>query len=202
MSDREKADRDAAWVVIPTPLSMPELRLQLADLEVIFRLNSGFDIREWRRLGNERVFFGGRNLTNNCPIGVEIRLYAKSDGWRLEYTDGLKTSTRLQIEAGEGASAQLRITDDYSGRPMEERQARLLEVDRSLPQWGQDLARYFRAWHRWSWFPPWRWFMYRVWIPMRPSARRISRFILWISLGELLLLLLFLAIQLGMQDIA
>lgn len=202
MSDTEEGDRDAAWVVIPSPLSPGQLHGQLRDLERILRLNSGLDIHEWQPLAEDRVRLRGHNLTNDRPILVEIRLYPEPNGWRLEYAEGLKTETKLAIEAEVGNSARLRITDDYSGYPLQKRQAKLAEVDHSLPQWGRDLARYFKAWHRWSWFPPWRWFMHRVWIPMRPSARRITRLILWISLGELLLLFLFLMIQFGLQKAA
>lgn len=202
MSDREDEDRDAAWVLVPTPLSRDQLQGQLQNLERILRLNSGIDIHEWQPLAEDRVRLRGHNLTNDCPLLVEIRLYPDPNGWHLEYSDGLKTETRLAIEAGTGNSAQLRITDDYSGHPLEERRARLAEVDRSLPLWGRDLARYFRAWNRWSWFPPWRWFMDLVWIPMRPLARRITRLILWISLGELLLLFLYLLAQVGDQTLS
>lgn len=202
MSGEEEGDRDAAWVLVPTPLSREQLQGQLQNLERILRLNSGLDIHEWQPLAEDRVRLHGHNLTNDRPLLVEIRLYPDPDGWCLEYSDGLKTETRLAIEAGTGNSAQLRITDDYSGHPLEERQARLAEVDRSLPLWGRDLARYFRAWNRWSWFPPWRWFMELIWIPMRPLARRITRLILWISLGELLLLLLYLLAQVGDQTLS
>jgi hypothetical protein len=118
------------------------------------------------------------------PIELHVRLEPSETGVVVTYSDGLKRSTALAVEPADRGGSRLRITDDYSGWSEAERQARLAEVDRSLPQWGRDLYLYFRRWHRWSWLAPWRWYMTRVWIRMKPSARRITRWVLWITLAE------------------
>lgn len=46
----------------------------------------------------------------------------------------------------------------------------------------------------WSWLPLWRWSMQRVWQPMKPSARRITYWIVLITLAEMALVLLLVAI--------
>ncbi|MES9902269.1 MAG: hypothetical protein ABW168_06250 [Sedimenticola sp.] len=57
-------------------------------------------------------------------------------------------------------------------------------------KWGEDLQAYLVHWNRWSGFAPWRWYMRRIWLPMKPSARRITYILLWISLVEVALILL------------
>ena len=68
---------------------------------------------------------------------------------------------------------------------MDERRARAGEIDLSLNAWGRALHSYFGAWARWRWLGPWRWYMRRVWQPMKPSARRIVWMIWVISAFEL-----------------
>jgi hypothetical protein len=92
------------------------------------------------------------------------------------------------------------IVDDYEGLPEAERAARLAEVDKSLLAWGRALRKYFLRLARWSWVPGWRWYLRRVWIPMRPMARRIVWLIWIVTLLEFaffLFLILILVIEQG-----
>ena len=62
--------------------------------------------------------------------------------------------------------------------------------------WADALRLYFLRRRRWSWLPGWRWYIRRVWMPMKPSARRIVWFIYLITVAEffffLFVLLIFL----------
>ena len=69
-------------------------------------------------------------------------------------------------------------------------------MDKSLTAWAEALRLYFLRLRRWSWLPGWRWYIRRVWMPMKPSARRIVWFIYLITVAEffffLFVLLIFL----------
>lgn len=181
---------DYAWVTIPVPFAAEELRNWLNDAETLFRINSLLEITGWRQDDHHSVHLIGRNLSNGQALDVQMSLTTADDGLQIQYSEGLKRSTTFAIEPAEKTGFQLRITDDYSGLSEEERKARVDEVDRSLPQWGRDLYKYFRAWKRWSWLAPWRWYTTRLWLRMKPSARRITRWIWWITAAELVAFLL------------
>jgi hypothetical protein len=188
------APEDAAWVSIQVPFGADALRAWLDDLEQLFRVNSLLEIAHWQQENRHRVHLRGRNLSNGRPLELELKLTPSDTGLTVAYSHGLKRSTTFAVTAAADNGSELRITDDYSGWSAAERQARLEEVDRSLLQWGQDLHRYFRAWHRWSWLPPWRWYVTRVWLPMKPAARRVTRWLWWIGLADLVLFLAVFAI--------
>jgi hypothetical protein len=128
----------------------------------------------------------------------------RPDGLRIAYAAGLKTATEFRVEqpaadsrpggTGAGQGAVLVVTDDYSGTPEAERQTRGGEIDKSLVWWGHDLHRYLRHWARWSRFGPWRWYMHRVWQPMKPKARRITFMLIAITMFELVAGILLIAV--------
>ncbi len=186
----EESARDAAWVSIETPFPPQRLQEFLGDPERLYRINSLLENRRWEEEGPGRIRLEALNLSNGKTLETELRLERSDDGLEVGYSGLLKTSTRFRIEPRATEGSLLTISDDYSGTPEAERQARLDEVDRSLMQWGRDLHAYLRAWKRWSWLPPWRWYMTRVWQGMKPSARRITRWILWITAAELAAFLL------------
>jgi hypothetical protein len=169
--------RDAAWVSVETPLAAAALADHVADVEGMLRVNPYLEFEEWRETGPDRYRFKARNLSNKRAIDTEVRVERTVGMTVLHYGSGLKSRTVFRIEPG-ARGAKLVITDDYGGTPPEERARRVDEVDRSLATWGGDLYRYFRAWQRWSWLAPWRWYMRRVWREMRPMARRIA-YMLW-----------------------
>jgi len=107
----------------------------------------------------------------------------------VRYDRGVKRSTRFEIGAAAGGS-RLRITDDYSGAA----ETDTAEVDRSLHAWGVALREYLLREQRWGWCAPWRWYMRRVWVPMKPAARRITFIILLVTLAEIVLFALVMAI--------
>jgi hypothetical protein len=102
------------------------------------------------------------------------------------------------VKPAEGR-AHLLVTDVYGGASEAERRARAHEVDLSLNAWGRALHDYLRAWARWKWLPPWRWYMRRLWQPMTPSARRIVWMIWVVSAFEVAGLVVLVAIWLAIR---
>jgi len=184
----EEPGADKAWVRIATRLSPAELLAFCRDAERLLRINSMYEIEEWRPEGEGRFFMRVHNLGNGRTLATSVTVEPRSDGLRIAYATGLKTATELRVEpvvADDRQGAALIITDDYSGTPEVERQTRAAEIDRSLVWWGHDLHRYLHHWARWSGFGPWRWYMHRIWQPMKPKARRITYILIVIGLIDL-----------------
>ena len=93
-------------------------------------------------------------------------------GFTIDYDGGLKKRSVFIIEPTPHGS-RLTIIDDYERGPEAERTQRSPEVDKSLNAWGESLRRYFLRYQRWSWLPAWHGYIRRIWIPMKPSTRRI-----------------------------
>ena len=198
MSEEPRPDR--AWVRIATGLSPAALLAFCQDAERLLRINSMYEFEEWRAEDEGCFFMQVRNLSNGHNFATHIRAEPCSDGLRI-----LKTATEFRVEpagpddkpAASGGGT-LVVTDDYSGTPEADRRTRAGEIDKSLVWWGHDLHRYLRHWARWSGFGPWRWYMHRVWLPMKPKARRITFVLIVITVFELLvgvLAIAFFALQ-------
>ncbi len=182
--------RDASWVIVDTPLSLPALRGFCADIERLFRINPYLELKLWRCTGTDSHHASFRNLSNQQMVEIDLRIERESDdGFTLIYSKGIKARTRFVLEPAAGGS-RLVITDDYAGLPPAEREQRLDEVDKSLTAWGWALHEYLRREQRWGRFPPWRWYMRRVWLPMTPRARRITYMLVLVTAAELVLVLL------------
>lgn len=200
----EERREDAAWVRIATALSPATLATFCQDAERLLRINSMYEFQEWRPQGEGRFFMRVRNLSNGRTIETPVRVEPRPDGVRIVYEVGLKTATSFRVEplaangergeTGADRGAVLVVIDDYSETPEAERRARAGEIDKSLVWWGHDLHRYLRHWARWSGFAPWRWYMRRVWQPMKPTARRITYMLIAISVFELVVGLLAIVI--------
>jgi len=186
---------DAAWASFKIPLTESELRAFCEDIERMFRINPYLEFSQWRETGPRQYHFSGKNISQEpaFEFALDLRVEPLDDGFRVHYTQGLKSSTTFKIESAPEGS-QLTIIEDYDQLPKEERQARLHEVDRSLVKWANDLQAYLMHWRRWSRFGLWRWYMRRVWQPLKPSARRIVYILLWITVVEIALILLGAAI--------
>lgn len=170
---------DAAWVTIPAPQSAVELRKLCRDIEAIYRVNPYLYFKSWRQTGPDEYHAEFRNESNKQELAVDLRVRPEPDnGFAVEYAQGLKRRTVFTIEAADGGS-RLTITDDYEGLPDAERERRAGEVDRSLRAWGEGLRVYFLRFRRYGWVPGWRWYIRRLWVPMKPSARRIV-WLLWL----------------------
>ncbi|MCW5607716.1 MAG: hypothetical protein KIT26_06575 [Nitrosomonas sp.] len=194
-----KNGNDAAWAVLHTPLSVPELTQFCHDIERLFRINPMLNVRNWQNLGNNRYFFSGQNISQQTPFDFDLVLTVRqlSNGLQIEYDQGVKSRTTFIIEPASGlpgCRSRLTITDYYDALPENERLQQLHRVDKSILIWAYDLQRFLIHWHRWSKYRLWRWYMQRVWQPMKPMGRRITVILLWVTAAELALVLLGAAI--------
>ena len=177
---------DKAWATIPTTLRPKELRDFCRDLERLYRINPYIEFRIWKETAPGQIYTEFRNLSNQQDYSLNLTLVPESDSaFSVRYAQGVKAATRFEIQAT-GLGSSLTITDDYSRLSGEERAQRLDEVDKSLPAWGQAIFDYLRRHKRWGWIAPWRWYMRWVWVPMKPSARRIVWLLVLITVVEFL----------------
>jgi hypothetical protein len=187
------AGEDSAWVSVASDLPPDGLLELLRDPQRLMRVNPLWVFEAWESLGPHFCRFRIFNQSNGQVWETQAKVARLPDGLRLDFEDGIKASTLLRVEPA-GTGSLLWIIDDYGRLPETERQARIGEVDRSLPQWGRGLYSHLRAWSRWSHFPPWRWYVERYWLRMRPLARRIIRLLFWVTLAELVLFALLVGI--------
>ena len=186
---------DAAWASINTPLPVDELTTFCGDVERLFRINPMLEFQHFKALGQHHYAYAGRNISQETPFEFDYTFTVKElpDGLQVDYDQGIKSGTLIKIEPSSDGS-KLTITDYYERLPAEERQQHLPEVDKSLLVWANYLQRYLVTWSRWSRFAFWRWYMRRIWQPMKPAARRITYSLLWISVVEIALIALGVAI--------
>jgi len=187
--DSSQGSKDAAWVTIETPFSAGELRAFLEDVERLYRINSLLVFEEWRQTGDNLYLLKAKNLSNGRRIETSLDVKPTDDGITVRYSHDLKTATTFRVDAQPGETAKLVVTDDYSGASLAEREARIDEVDKSLVQWGISLHHYLQQWKRWSQVPGWKFYMRRVWQPMKPMGRRIAFLLIVITLAEFVVFL-------------
>ena len=156
------------------------------DVEAIFRVNPYWYFENWAQTGpaTYHAEFENQSIPLRVTIDFDVTP-GPGQGYTVNYRQGIKKRTVFTIEPFAHGS-RLTITDDYECPPDPERSGRIQEVDRSLSAWGEALRRYFIRYRRWSWVPGWRWYMHRLWLPMKPSARRIVWLLYLISLVEFL----------------
>jgi hypothetical protein len=182
---------DAAWVMLETSLDPARLAAFCSNLERLYRINPFLEFASWEQSAPDRFRAEVLNHSNGRRMVMVARITRTSDrAFRVDYQEGLKRSTRLEIEPTPTGS-RLTITDEY--RPTGAG-AENAEVDRSLHAWGVALKTYLERDQRWGWMPLYRWSMRRVWLPMKPAARRITILILAIGLADIVLIALGLAI--------
>ncbi len=185
---------DSAWVTIETPFDAKGLSGFLDDAERLFRINSQLEFEDWQSLGDGEHQFTAKNLSNKKTTTTKFKAVREGDTLTVTYAGGLKTTTTFRLDPKPDGTADLIVTDDYSGTPADERKARMDEVDKSLIQWARDLRLYLLTWKKWSWFPGWKWYMRRVWQPMRPMARRICYLLIMVTLLEFVAFLMIFTI--------
>ncbi len=185
-------DQDAAWAAINTPLSPQELlSFCQEDVERLFRINPYLEFRRWQRLNDTGYSFSGRNSSQQKPFDFDIELLVEEtpNGVRVLYKGGLKRETIFQVDSSSHGS-QLTIHENYPPLDEDEREQKLGEVDQSLTTWAGDIQKFLVMWKQWEWFGPWRWYMRNVWQRMKPSGRRIVYMFWWITLVEIVLIVL------------
>ena len=181
---------DAAWVVLETPFSTAELAVFCRDLERLYRINPFLEFASWAQEGPDRFRAEVLNHSNGQRLVLRGLIARMPDGTlRVDYAEGLKKSTRFDIRPAP-AGSRLTITDEYG--PAGDAQASA--VDRSLHAWGVALKAHLERDRRWGWLPLYRWAVERVWLPMKPSARRITFLVLVIAIADIALIALGFAI--------
>jgi hypothetical protein len=182
---------DAAWVVLETPLGAAEFAGFCGDLERLYRINPFLEFVSWEQRTPDRFraeFLNHSNGQHTVLEGIVRR--APGNALRVDYATGLKKSTRFEIDPTPSGS-RLTITDEYNPAGAA---AQDVEIDRSLHAWGVALKTHLERDRRWGWIPLYRWCMRRVWLPMKPAARRVTFLILVIGLADIGLIALGLAI--------
>jgi len=189
MSNPGPGPADAAWVVIETPLVPGDLAAFCGDLERLYRINPYLEFGLWHEAAPGAFTVAFRNLSNKREFELQFALARNSASvFTVRYDRGIKRSTRFEIESA-ATGSRLRITDEYHGTATDTG-----EVDKSLHAWGVALREYLLRERRYGWCAPWRWYMRRAGGPMKPSARRITFIILMVTLAEIALIALVLAI--------
>ena len=186
------ASDDAAWAAINTPLSTEDLMTFCQDIERLFRINPMLEFKTWETLSDNRYRMAVKNISHKeepFELDVKMNVEQNADEITIHYENGVKKKTILKIEPSEFGS-KLTITDNYTGMSEDERQSHLHEVDKSLINWANYLQRFLITWKKWSKFALWRWYMKRIWQPMKPTARRVTYMLLWITLAEVALITL------------
>jgi len=179
---------DAAWVIVDTALPPARLAEFCRDLERLYRINPYLEFRYWRPAPHGEAEAAWRNHSNGRDF--ELRLTpapGSPEDYTVHFDRGIKQSTRFEITPAPGGS-RLKITDIYPGEAAAGARD-TAEVDRSRAPLSN-----LRRDARWGGFAIWRWYMRQVWVPMKPAARRITFIILLVTLAELALSALVLAI--------
>ncbi len=177
-------------MTIETPFDATELRSFLDDVERLYRINSLLIFEEWRQIGDSQYRLRAKNLSNDKFLETNLDVETADDGITVRYSDGLRTATTFRVDPQPDNTAKLTVTDDYGGTSRDQREARIDEVDKGLVQWGTSLHRYLHRWKRWSWVPGWKFYMRRVWQPMKPMARRITFILIMVTAAEFVAFLL------------
>jgi hypothetical protein len=186
-------ERNAAWVVLETPLPPEELAAFCRQLESLYRINPFLEFDSWEQAAADRFRADVMNHSNGQRQVLEGRIVAESErAWRIDFVSGPKEHTRFEVVPA-GSGSRLTITDEYrrqaDGTPVSAEDA-----DRSLHAWGVGVKTFIEREHRWRWLPIVGWFQRRVWLLMKPSARRIMFLILVITVADVALIALGFAI--------
>jgi len=187
---------NSAWAEFITPLDTNELKSFCRDdVERLFRINPYLEFNKWEKTADNLFHVTGKNISQQEPFefDYEITVAETERGLLVTYKNDLKLSTTFKVEPAEQGS-KLTIIDEYTNLSEEEATARSKEIDQSLTTWAKYLQRYILTWKKWSWLSPWRWYMRHAWQPMKPMSRRITYMLIWITLFEIALIALGVAI--------
>lgn len=186
--------RDAAWVRVPTRLAPAELAALLRDPEVLLRINPYYYFKVFKQSGPDAWHLEFENQSNQQKQVLDIqRESGPGEGQTIRYLQGIKRRTIFSIEPFEQGS-MLVVTDDYEHADATDQAEREAEVDKSLRAWGEGLRMFFIRWRRYRWIPGWRGYIRRLWIPMKPSGRRIVWLLFLITVAEFFFFLFVLLI--------
>ena len=191
---------DVAWAAVPAHQSPEELSAICRDVEALFRVNPYLYFSQWRQSGPTSYHAEFENQSNDRKLALDLDVTSGPGlGATVRFSTGLKRRTVFSIEPFAQGS-RLVIVDDYGGVAEAEREQRLSEVDKSLKAWGEALRVYFLRLRRYRRLPGWRWYIRRVWVPMKPSQRRIVWLLYLITVVEFFFFLFVLLIYVIEQN--
>ncbi len=191
---------DAVWASFPVSFPPDVVHRHCRDVEALYRVNPYYYFDVWRKTGPDTFHVEFENQSNKTRLALDLIAIPETGyGLTVVYAGGIKKRTVFAIEPAREGS-RITITDDYDLLPPAEREERKSEVDKSLKAWGESLRVYFLRLKRWSWLPGWSWYLRRVWIPMKPSARRIVWLIYLITVAEFFFFLFVLLIYVLEQN--
>ena len=188
------AQEDSARAETEIPLDADAVFKFVSDIEHLLRLNPHLEIETWQRTP-EGMRFAAMNETTGRRIetAVRVEMTPATRSIVLTYAEGLKRTTTLAVESGDGQVCRLVVTEHYP--VIEDAQdPRVAEVDRSLIPWVDAIRRHLLGRRRWGWLPGYRWWTGRFMPGMAPRQRRIVRMIIWVSLAEFVVFLAVAAI--------
>ena len=194
---------DYARFEIETPFAARWLLDFFADPLRLLRINPFLTLHAVERIAPDRLRLRGRNDALERDFEVTARIERLPDGWRLLWDGWLKNETRFIVrppttattaDATDTPGARIILIDDYSATPEAERRQRLDEVDTSTAAWAQHIHAWLHGLHRYRWLPGHRWFMTGPWLNMKPAARRISKWVAFITIAEFVFFLMVFAI--------
>jgi len=189
------AQKNTAWVTIEISVLPGKLFDFLQNTERLFRLNPYLDIREWEEISagipfntplrGERFHLKALNEMNGVTYDLLITVESIRPGASifLNYDKGLKRALEITLQPGASGSI-LTLRDHYHAPTGENQEEQLKQVDHGLIPWASSIRQYLLGLERWGWFWPYRWYRERFWLSMRPTHRRISRLLIWVTLLE------------------
>lgn len=191
---------DAVWAGFGVAFPPAVVAQHCRDVEVLFRLNPYYYFSQWRQTGPNAYRAEFENQSNKTHASLDLTVApGPGEGLTVTYTGGIKKRTVFLIEPIPQGS-RLTLVDDYDLLPAAEREQRQGEIDKSLNAWAEAMRLYFVRIRRWSWLPGWRWYLRRVWIPMKPSSRRIVWLLYLITVAEFFFFLFVLLIYVIEMD--
>ena len=189
----DEAQKNTAWVTIAISVAPDRLFDFLQNTERLLRLNPYLDIKEWKEISaGQRFHLKALNEMNGVTYDHAITIESTQPGASifLSYSQGLKRATEITLQSDPDASGSILTLRDHYHEPTGENQAeQLKEVDHGLTHWAASIRQYLLGWERWNWFWPYRWYKGRFWLNMRPTHRRISRLLIWVTVLEFIVFL-------------
>ena len=180
-----------AWAEFKTPLKHGALLLFCKDIERLFRINPYLEIKTWEKAERRKHLIHVINNSQKQPFSLKTNIYITEieNGLRAQYDHGIKSVTTFEVYPYLDGS-KLKITELYHSISPDDKSDAINKVDKSLTKWAEEIQNYLISWHRWSWFLPWNKYKQHIWLPMKPTARRITYMLIWISFVEVALIFL------------
>ena len=199
----DETQKNTAWVSIEIPVSPGKLFAFLQNTERLFRLNPYLDIHQWEALaGGKQFHLKALNEMNGVTYDLTVTIESIQSGasiflsYQSHNEAGLKRALEITLQPGvgrvDGLGGSILTLREHYHAPLTEGEypeEQLKEVDHGLTHWAASIRQYLLGWERWSWFWLYQWYKGRFWLNMRPTHRRISRLLIWVTVLEFIVFL-------------